>query len=1004
MAFIGRLAEFALLEDAAGAALEGDPGAVLIGGEAGVGKTRLVTEYASRMKAAGACVLTGGCFELSGGGLPYGPIVEALRELVQEPGWSTVRSLLGPTDAEVVYHFVVGDRQDEELHDRAGARVAQLRLFQVLLRLLNGLGDQRVTILVVEDLHWVDRSTLDALTFLIRNLRRERILILGTYRTDEPRTGQPLWVALPELARGERVRVLELPRFRREELAEFLGTILAEAPSPELVARIFSESDGNAFFAEELLAASAGDDQRPLPPRLRDVLIARVEALSDDAREVLRVAATVGRQVDHRLVAAVSDLPQQRLLSALRKTVAHQILVTDPGGKAYLFRHALMREAVDADLLPGERMLLHGRIASAIQEDPGLASAHGVRAAVELAHHWDAAGDLPEALVAAVAAGRAAASLYAFAEAQRLLERSLRLWEHVPDAERRVLLPRHQLLALAAEAARWAEDIHRSVELLRAAVAEVDLAHEPVEGAMLYERLGHCLWEAGEGELALAAYDEAGRLLAGTVPSAERARVLAAQGAALMLSSRYEESRPRCEKAIAMARSVGARAAEGHAVNTLGFDLAMLGHAQEGIDRLLEAKRIAEQEGTLDDIRRAYTNLATVLDLTGQLGRSLEVAQEGIDRIRHMTPWWGTAGGVLFGILASLRFRFGAWAEAEQLIREGLERHIPAGLAMYLYVTQVDLETARGRLDRAAEALANAFTASERVTDPLYLGLLQAASAELAIWQGNLEAARAAVAAGIDIVDKGEDGQLLARLCALGIRTEADQVTVLLGRQPDGFVSAGQRLLDWANGVSERLQLRHRAFPELEVHLATCEAEQARLESRPVPEQWMAVAAGWEQLGQPYPAAYARWRQAEAMLQAKARRERVGAVLAAALAAAELLGAEPLKAEVVQLARRSRLDLGAATGGTMSPEPAPSPPGPARLTRRELEVLERITRGLTNRQIARDLFISEKTASVHVSNIIAKLGVSNRVEAAGVAHRLGLVSSQGSSGLGTARP
>jgi predicted ATPase len=275
--------------------------------------------------------------------------------------------------------------------------------------------------------------------------------------------------------------------------------------------RIVTQSDGNAFFAEELVAAGLIGDDRRVPPKLRDVLMARMEALSENAKRVVRVAATAGRRVDHRLVELVARLPDQQLLRGLRDAVDHQIIVSDTQENTYVFRHALMRETVYADLLPGERMVLHAAIAEVLEAHSSLASIRGPMTAVELAHHWNAASNHPKALAAAVEAGWAAANSYAFAEAHRQMERALELWNLVPDVDRRGDLQRSDLLERAAESARWAGEIRRAIQLLRLALDEIDLTHEPIEAAALYERLGRYLWEAGDGEHALAAHNRARR-------------------------------------------------------------------------------------------------------------------------------------------------------------------------------------------------------------------------------------------------------------------------------------------------------------------------------------------------------------------------------------------------------------------------------------------------------------------------------------------------------------
>src|SRR5215212_2903500 len=403
--FVGRTEELARLAAAGDRAAAGTPTAVLIGGEAGVGKTRLVGEVVAAARDNGATVLIGGCVELGGEGVPFAPLIEALRGVVQDlnvadPGGG------GPA-----------------LSTTPGPWSEQGRLFELFLGLLERLGEERPTVLVVEDLHWADRSTRDLLAFLVRNLRHGRLLLLLTYRSDELHRRHPLRPFLAELDRGRRVERLELARFGRAEVAAQLAGIQG-APAPaELAERIHARSGGNAFFVEELAAAATDGE---LPPSLRDTLLARIELLAEPAQRVLGVTAAAGARVDHDLLAEVADLPEPDLLSALREAVSAQVLLVDTGDGTYGFRHALVKEAVYGELLPGDRTRVHARFAAAlaardIAGDPGPAA--------ELAWHWYAAHDLERALPAAVAAGLAAERAYAFAEAQRQFERALELWD-----------------------------------------------------------------------------------------------------------------------------------------------------------------------------------------------------------------------------------------------------------------------------------------------------------------------------------------------------------------------------------------------------------------------------------------------------------------------------------------------------------------------------------------------------------------------------------------------
>src|SRR5512132_2507869 len=433
--FVGRAEELRRLEAALERACAGEPAIVLLAGEAGVGKTRLVAELAARAEeGAGARVLVGGCIWLGEGALPYAPVVEALRPLVRTLDPAALRSLAGPAHAELA--GLLPELGDQRPGPAKPAGYGQARLFELFLGLLDRLGKERPLVLVVEDLHWADRSTRDLLAFVVRNLRSERILLLATYRSDELHRRHPLRPFLAELARGGVERV-ELEPFGHQELAILLEGILGAPPDAATVDDVLARSEGNAFFAEELVAAAAYRAGSLLPQTLRDVLLIRFEALSDQAQAVLRVAAVAGRRVQHELLARVAGMAEPALLDGLRDTVAHQLLVVGADGGSYAFRHALVQEAVYAEALPGERNRLHVAFATALEAHPELAGGAGPAVAAEIALHWHAAGDQPRALVASVRAGMQAFSGYGFAEAQRHLERALELWERVADAPER---------------------------------------------------------------------------------------------------------------------------------------------------------------------------------------------------------------------------------------------------------------------------------------------------------------------------------------------------------------------------------------------------------------------------------------------------------------------------------------------------------------------------------------------------------------------------------------
>jgi DNA-binding CsgD family transcriptional regulator/tetratricopeptide (TPR) repeat protein len=981
-AFVGRIEELQTLEAAGRRAADGEPAVVLVGGEAGIGKTRLVSELSSRCLADGTQVLSGGCLPVGEGALPYAPIVEALRILLSDVGVGAVRELVGPAWPEIARLLpTLGEPDRGGLSDQ----IAQARLFELLLGLFGRLSEQGPLMLVVEDLHWADRSTRELLAFLIRNLRLERLLLVMTYRNDEPGQ-QRLGPYLAELDRAGRVERLELARLDQVQTGAQLVGILGAAPTAELVDAVFARSEGNPFFTEELLAAvRAGSSE--LPATLRDLLRGRVQALPQPTQQVLGVVAVAGRPVPHRLLAKVAGLDDPDLDAALRAGVAHQLLVIQNG---YDLRHALLREVIDTDLLPGERTRLHATFARALAELPELANASPAVATAELAAHWDAADDPAQALPARVQAGLAAEYAHAFAEAGRHYQRALELWERVPEPGQTAGLDLVDLLTRTAEAVAFSGAAQRAVELVEDALGRVDADADPVRAAELLARLGDHRRLAADEAGALAAFEQAEQLVTGAPPSAERARVLSRHARALTLSLQNRKAIPYCEEAIAVARAVGAQAEEAHALTTLGVCLTALGELDRSIALHLEARRIAEQVGDAEAIVRTYVNLTHALELAGRDRDALDDARAGYQRAREHGQE-RAVGSYVANNLALTLLNSGHWAECEQLTGELLAGD--SWDASGLHEVRSALFTRRGYFAAAREQIDLAL----QLCPPYFEDNAWLLAAELALWQGRDEEAAEAVAHGLRwLAERDPDGDILERSSpwyALALRLAAERAERAAARRAPEEVAQAEQQAAPVVAELDRLAATPRPqarYPIVVCHLLLAQAEQSRLQGHSDPVRWQAAVDAWERLKRPFEAAYARYRQTEALLGTGAPRQQAEAALRPAHQTTVRLGAGPLRREIELLAQRGRLRLEEPKDRTTSPEAPPSPAASLGLTRREVEVLALVAEGRTNRQIGQALYITPRTASVHVSRILAKLGVAGRGEAAAVAHRLGL--------------
>ena len=377
--FAGRGAELAVLASAFDDAAGGLAGTVLVGAEAGGGKSRLVSEFTARLSGR-ALVLAGGCVELSAAGLPYAPFTAALRQLARDRGTAGVAALLGGRDTSELAALL-----PEFGAPPAGADpdMARARLFELLLAVLEALADRQPLVLIVEDVHWADHPTRDLLSFLVRNLRHAAVLLVVTFRSAELHATDPLRPLLAGLSRMAGVTRVELPRLSRGQVEAQLEGILGRPPEPAVTNAVYQRGGGIPLFTEALV--SAGGTVSPgVPWSLRDQLLGVVKELPEQTQQVLRAATLGGARVGHVLLAAVTGLDDAALAAALRPAVAASVMVADPGG--YYFRHDLIRQAVQEDLLPGERVRAERAFAQTLEADPALSGDGMVQ--VRLALHW----------------------------------------------------------------------------------------------------------------------------------------------------------------------------------------------------------------------------------------------------------------------------------------------------------------------------------------------------------------------------------------------------------------------------------------------------------------------------------------------------------------------------------------------------------------------------------------------------------------------------------------
>jgi DNA-binding CsgD family transcriptional regulator/tetratricopeptide (TPR) repeat protein len=1018
---VGRDADLARIDEARERAATGRPVIVLLRGEAGIGKTRLVGDAIERARAAGSPVLHGACLDLEGEGLPYLPFVEALRNFVRTTPRREAIDLLGPAVADlgriVPEIAALAAGPDPAGPDAAGPAAAaagttadrpdssvdRARLFERILGFLDRLGSAAPVLAVVEDVQWVDPATHDLITFLVRNVTSERLAAILTCRTDDLSPGHPVLTWLAELGRAPGAVRIELARLSREDVERQLAAMNGEPVARDLARSIWHRSEGHPLFAEELLAAAA--EEGTPPPSLVDVLLGRVATLDEASLPIVRALAVAGRPVDVRLIGPLVGRSTSEVGEALRAATARGVLASRPDGR-HGFRHELLREIVERELSLGERRELHEGFARELGAHPELADDRPAAATAELARHWAAADRPREAHAAALSAAEAAEAVHAFGDAHRQLERAIGLESRLPVDARPTAAERIDARRRAATAADLGGSSDRANELIREALALAEAEGDPVTTGVLHARLAFLTWARGDGEAALAEHRRAVELVPAEPPSTERASVLGGLGGALMGLGRWADSRPVCEAAIECALGAGSAYEESRARTMLGSDLVSLGDVDAGLDELRRAHTLAGPEPTELWVVTGH-NLGLNLLVADRLDEALAVALDTRDGTR--------AGGLerrygmeLAALAGDVLVRLGRWADADAVTAAGIALDQQGEGTAYLALVRARLDARRGDVTAARRRLAP-FDAERLEADVAVFHAIVAA--EVALVEGRPARALDAVLAVIDPWLATGDVLWGVPLVTLGLRAAAERAEMLRA-DPDDVAAAElvarvAALHDHARSLAARVVTASAA-----AWLATAEAERVRYDGRTDPEPWRGAIAAWDADSDPFESAYARYRFAETELRRSGVKADVAPELVAAWRATVTLGAAALRRSIEVLARRARVQLGDAPGSAEDTtsaaerdeargEPVPTGPGrpavrreagPAHsLSAREIEVLRLVAAGRSNGEIGDELFITRKTAGVHVTHILDKLGVSNRVEAAMAAARLGLL-------------